>query len=148
MNEESLEPITARLGIDLAEKGVLGFLFSLFFCAVLGENGVLFPICMMQLHHWHSGVVFWFLRRSEDGLPTVGGNFYPFDLLCLGTGEGTGLEARQSSCYCSSWQQSGWVIYMFNHTKSAENYLAEFRWPNNVSVCIAQHFLFIPFPTV
>jgi len=130
------------------QKKVLWSFFLFFSVQALGGNKVLLPIFMMQLHLWHSGVVFQFLKRSEGGLPTVGGIFYPFHLLCLGTGEGAGLEARRSSCYCSSWQQSGLVIYMFNHTKSAENYSAEFRWPNNVSVCIAQHFLFILFPTV
>lgn len=121
MNEDSLELITATLGIALAEKGASGlgfFLFFFFSCRALGGNDVLFPVCVMRLRHWYSGVAFWLLRRGEGGLPTVGGNFYPSDLLCLGTGEGAGLEARRNSCCCSSWQQSGWVICMFNHIKS------------------------------
>lgn len=145
MNERNLEPITARLGVDCEEKGVLGFFFLFFLLFSEKER-----FCFLSAGHAYVivalGLCFGSFRRSEGSLPTAGGNFYPSDLLCLGRGEGVGLEARQSSCYCSSWQQSGWVIYMFNHTKSAENYLAEFRWPN--SVCVAQHFLFILFPTV
>lgn len=77
MNEESLEPITARLGVDIAEERCAGFGFffssPFYFLHSIKGNDVLFPICMMPSHHWHSGVVFWLLEWSEGGLPTPGG---------------------------------------------------------------------------
>lgn len=124
------------------------FVLSILSCTMSPPHPKKHRGCEMHLHHWHSRVVFCHLRKTESVCQLLEEtSIYPSDL-CLVTGEGAGLEARQSSCYRSIWQQSGWVIYMFNHSKSAENYLAEFRWSNNVSVCIAQHFPFIPFLTI
>lgn len=144
---KSLELVTARQGVNHVEKVFIVFCPS---CHVpcpphIPKNiGVVKCICIIGipgLYSVTSGRQKVFCQLLEET------SIYPCDL-CLVTGEGAGLEARQSSCYRSSWRQSGWVIYMFNHSKSAENYLAEFRWSNNVSVCIAQHFPFIPFLTI
>lgn len=102
--------------------------FVFFSCEMFARNDGLF-LLLMWLHHWCSRVVSgsW---ESQTAIP----------LPCIWEQER--VLVRQSSCNCSSWQQSGWVIYMFNDTKSAENYLAEFRWSNNVWIFIAQHFSF------
>lgn len=152
MNEESLEPITARLGVDIAEEmcaGFVGFFFPLPFIFCTALRGMMFSF----LSAW--------CRHITD---TLG--------WCFGSSSGRRvgcqlLEETYNPLTCAWGQEKvlvwspGWAAAMAaagssldgrvcisNHTKSAENYLAGLIWPNNVSVCVARHFLFIAFPPV